>query len=127
MKKNLSDSLNSFFSTEPDAEEKAWEIIHDFYHEILTFMEKNGIKKSELAKRLGKSRSAITQMFNKTPNITIKKLVEIADAVGIEFELKPKEKEITIENNVKEHDFVVNKKQVKRQPSRIPPFINQDL
>ena len=38
-------------------------------------MKKRKISKSSLAKKLGKSRSAVSQMFNKTPNITIKKMV----------------------------------------------------
>ncbi len=45
------------------------------------------ITKAELARRLGKSRSAITQMFNKTPNLTIKKMVEISDAIGFDINI----------------------------------------
>jgi transcriptional regulator with XRE-family HTH domain len=53
-------------------------------------MKERNLKKADLAKRLGKSRAAITQMFNKTPNISVRKMVEIADAVGLEFEIVPK-------------------------------------
>ena len=79
--------VEDFFASPPSANEKAWGIIHDFYHMILTHMEEQGISKSDLAKRLGKSRSAITQMFNKTPNITLKKMVEIADAIGVDIRI----------------------------------------
>jgi transcriptional regulator with XRE-family HTH domain len=79
--------VEDFFASPPSANEKAWGIIHDFYHMILTHMEKQGISKSDLAKRLGKSRSAITQMINKTPNITLKKMVEIADAIGVDIRI----------------------------------------
>ena len=68
---------------------KAWGIIHDFYHLLLTYMDGQGITRAELARRTGKSRSAISQMFNKTPNLTIRKMVEISDAVGLEFSLIP--------------------------------------
>ena len=76
-----------FFASPPSANEKAWGIIHDFYHMILTYMEEQDISKADLAKRLGRSRSAITQMFQKTPNITVKKMVEIADAIGLDLQL----------------------------------------
>ncbi len=89
MKKNskkntapLVDEFADFFSAEPDVNEKAWGLIYDFYHGILTYMEKNDISRSDLAKKLNRSRSAITQMFNKTPNVSLKKMVEIADALN---------------------------------------------
>lgn len=85
------DEFDDFFSSEPDANEKAWGLIHDFYHEILTYMEKNDISRSDLSKKLNRSRSAISQMFNKTPNVSLKKMVEIADALDhnlkISFEM----------------------------------------
>ena len=79
--------VEDFFASPPSANEKAWGMIHDFYHMMLTYMEEQGISKADLAKRLGRSRSAITQMFQKTPNITIKKMVEIADAIGLDMQL----------------------------------------
>ena len=77
-------SMNSliFFSAEPDVTEKAWGLIHDFYHGILIYMEKNNISRSDLATKMNKSRSAISQMFNKTPNVSLKKMVELADALN---------------------------------------------
>ncbi len=83
--KTLNKEIDDFFSQPQTAHQKAWGIIHDFYHQILTFMEENNITKSDLARRLGKSRSAMTQMFNKTPNISILKMVEIASAIGVEL------------------------------------------
>ncbi len=79
--------VEDFFASPPSANEKAWGMIHDFYHMMLTYMEEQGISKADLAKRLGRSRSAITQMFQKTPNITVKKMVEIADAIGVDVQL----------------------------------------
>ncbi len=92
MKKNSQELIadfEAFFAQEPTTADRSWGIIHDFYHYLLTYMDKEGITRAELARRTGKSRSAITQMFNKTPNLTIKKMVEIADAVGLEFSLVP--------------------------------------
>jgi hypothetical protein len=69
---------------------------------VLSYMEEEGISKADLAKRLGKTRSAVTQMFNKTPNITIKKMVEIADAIGIDIE--PNSPQIHLS---KHEDFII--------------------
>jgi len=80
--KNLSKEIDDIFLQDPTLGQKAWDLIHDFYHIILTYMEENNISKAELAKRMSISRSAISQTFNETPNITIKKMVEIADAIG---------------------------------------------
>jgi transcriptional regulator with XRE-family HTH domain len=85
------DDIDIFFSAPPTTNQKAWGLLNQFYHLLLSYMEERNIKKADLAKRLGKSRAAITQMFNKTPNISVKKMVEIADSVGLEFEIVPKE------------------------------------
>ncbi|MFQ5822349.1 MAG: helix-turn-helix domain-containing protein [Candidatus Heimdallarchaeota archaeon] len=92
MRKNSKNSfkdLSDFFAKEPTINQKAWGLIHDFYNLVLTQMEKENITKADLARRLGKSRSAISQMFNKTPNVSIKKMVEIADAVGLDISIVP--------------------------------------
>lgn len=80
--------IDDFFSQPQSENQKAWGKIHDFYHQILTYMEENNIIKADLAKRLGKSRAAISQMFNKTPNITLLKMIEIANAVGVEINIE---------------------------------------
>lgn len=80
-------NVEEFFSSPATAEEKAWGVIHDFYHLLLTYMEAQHISKADLSKRLGKSRSAVTQMFNKTPNISLKKMVEIAEAIGLDIRI----------------------------------------
>jgi len=105
MKKNSRNTLqdiNDFFGSPPTSNQKAWGIINDFYDLALTYMKESKpkeITKAELARRLGKSRSAISQMFNKTPNLTIKKMCEIADAIGFDFnlysdEVFPKEEKV---------------------------------
>ncbi|MFA6618642.1 MAG: hypothetical protein WCT23_06210 [Candidatus Neomarinimicrobiota bacterium] len=52
MKKPLSDlkvKFNDFMLEKPGTEEKAWGMIFDYYHFILTCMEKNNISKTALA------------------------------------------------------------------------------
>lgn len=88
MKENLKNSyvdVDEFFAAPPTTNQKAWGLLNEFYHLVLTYMEKNNITKADLAARLGKSRSAMTQLFNKTPNISLKRVAEIADAIGIEI------------------------------------------
>jgi len=69
MKKNSKSSFQEFekfFGSPPTTNQKAWGIIHDFYNLALTYMKKKEpkeITKADLARKLGKSRSAITQIF----------------------------------------------------------------
>lgn len=84
---NQNSELNALFSREPTAGQKAWGIMHDFYHRLLTYMDNNGISQAQLARASGKSRSAISQMLNKNPNVSIRKLVEIADIIGIDIHI----------------------------------------
>lgn len=99
MKKSLKEkktSLEDIFSSPKSINRKAWDLIHDFYHLVFTHMDKNNISESDLARKLSISRSAVSQMFNKTPNITIKKMVEIASAIGvnIQFNLETGDMEV---------------------------------
>jgi len=87
MNKNLKESINSVFGGKPSTNQKAWGVINQFYHMVIIKMEEDNITRADLARNLGKSRAAISQMFNKTPNISIKKMIEIADAVSLEINL----------------------------------------
>jgi transcriptional regulator with XRE-family HTH domain len=51
-------------------------------------MERDGLSRADLARKLGKSRASVSQMFNKTPNLSIMKMMEIADAVDLDISLK---------------------------------------
>jgi plasmid maintenance system antidote protein VapI len=109
MKKPLKDiekKVNDLLHAELSVEDKAWDIIFEFYHHVLTRMEEQGITQADLARKLGKSRSAISQLLNKTPNISIIRMVEIADAVGLEFSLVPaksKKDQISRSSHVQEY------------------------
>ena len=94
MKVNLKKEYKEFedlFGSPPDIHQKAWDLIHDFYHIVLTYMKEKKISKADLARRLGKSRASISQMFNKTPNLSVKRMTEIADAIGIELKISTKD------------------------------------
>ena len=106
MKKSLKEKktkLEDIFSRPKSDNQKAWDLIHDFYHLVFTYMKNNNISQSKLASNLSISRAAVSQMFNKTPNITVKKMVEIASAIGVNIqfnldtgELEIKEPNVTV-------------------------------
>lgn len=88
MKKSLKEkktNLEDIFSRPKSTNQEAWDLIHDFYHLVFTYMDKMNLSEADLARKLFVSRSAVSQMFNKTPNISIKKMVEIASAIGIKI------------------------------------------
>ncbi|MCK4529716.1 MAG: helix-turn-helix transcriptional regulator [Candidatus Marinimicrobia bacterium] len=87
--KDIEKKVNDLLHAELSTDDKAWDIIFEFYHHVLTRMEEQDITQADLARKLGKSRSAISQLLNKTPNISVIRMVEIAEAVGLEFSLTP--------------------------------------
>ena len=80
--------IENFFAADLTSNQKAWSIIHHFYNLILSEMEKKGIRQVDLAKKLNISPAAVSKLLNKTPNISLKKMVELADSVGLNIELK---------------------------------------
>jgi len=90
MKKNLKNLLknfNDFFEQEPSAKMQSWSLLNDFYHLLLTYMSKNDITQTKLAEKLEVSRSAISQLFNRQPNITLNKISEISNKIGLKLKL----------------------------------------
>ena len=90
MKKSLKYSLrrfNDFFESDPNAKTQSWSLLDDFYHLLLSFMDKNKINQTQLANRLGVSRSSISQLFNRQPNITLNKISEIGSSIGLRLKL----------------------------------------
>jgi len=77
-----------FFAEEETPNQIAWGIIHDFYHEILRYMDANKITQADLSRALGISRSAVSKMFKETPNVTLKRIAEITSALDLEFKVK---------------------------------------
>ncbi|MBN2834138.1 MAG: nucleotidyltransferase domain-containing protein [Candidatus Delongbacteria bacterium] len=116
MKKNSKDiyqDVEDFFNAEPTANEKAWSLIHDFYNLILSEMKVKGIKQIDIANKLGTSKAAVSKMLKNTPNITIKKMVELAEVVGLELKLKTVKKKInkikmfTIKDHIPEKELAL--------------------
>lgn len=95
---NKKTSTNDWFTEEETSLDRAYDTLFEFYHRILTIMDEKGIKKSDLAKKMNKSRSYITQLLNNNLNISILKMVELSDAVGYDIDKR-------IINSMKEKEF----------------------
>lgn len=79
---SLADAFGAPFTVEEEAEFKKLMIVED----LLDLMKKQGIHRSELAKRMGVQPSRITSMLDGTNNFTIETLVRAARAVGATLE-----------------------------------------
>jgi transcriptional regulator with XRE-family HTH domain len=55
---------------------------NELYRQVTEFMEKEGINQSQLAEKLGVSKGYISQVLKGEFNYTLKKLIELAMAVG---------------------------------------------
>jgi len=77
---------------EQELDFKTHSLVLKFMSEIDEEMERQGIKKKDLAAKTGTSASYITQVFTATrlPNHAF--IVRMADALGIDFEVTTKEK-----------------------------------
>ena len=54
----------------------------DLSEQILAVLEDEGLSRADLAERLGVSRQYVTKLLNRTPNLTLRSLAEIAAALG---------------------------------------------
>ena len=69
-----------------NAEEKSYareELSYNVTEDILVILEDMGISKTDLAKRLGKSRSYVTQILSGSRNMTIGTLSDICFVLGV--------------------------------------------
>ncbi|CAM3558773.1 MULTISPECIES: helix-turn-helix transcriptional regulator [Pseudoalteromonas] len=83
-----------FFPEEPNvskAERRAFsreELIFNVTEDLLVKLEELDISKAELARRLGKSKSCITQMLNGSRNMTLGTFSDICFELGFKPEVK---------------------------------------
>lgn len=61
--------------------------ILEFNEKIVAHMTENGISRVELSRRLGVTKAFVTKMLNGNPNLTIKTMMSVADALGCELNL----------------------------------------
>ena len=70
----LSNTEQKFFNRE--------ELIYNVTEDLLVIMEDLGISKKELAKRLGKSKSYVTQILSGSRNMTLRSLSDLCTELG---------------------------------------------
>jgi transcriptional regulator with XRE-family HTH domain len=57
-------------------------LIFDLSEQILAILSQEGLSRADLAARLGVSRQYVSKLINRTPNLTLRSLAEIAAALG---------------------------------------------
>ncbi|GBD99037.1 helix-turn-helix protein [bacterium BMS3Abin07] len=62
-------------------------VILDFTEKIVRKMEEKDISRAELARRLNVSKAFVTKMLNGNPNLTIKTMMSVADALECDLNL----------------------------------------
>jgi transcriptional regulator with XRE-family HTH domain len=67
--------------------EKQEQLLFDATELISRAMEQQGVSKSDLAKRLGKSKAFVTQVLGGQSNMTLRTLSDLASALGYDVEL----------------------------------------
>jgi transcriptional regulator with XRE-family HTH domain len=74
-----------------NAEERAYareELVYNIAEDLLIIMEDNGINKLELSRRLGKSKSYVTQVLSGSRNMTLSTFSDICFALGFKPEVR---------------------------------------
>ena len=64
-----------------DQEFRTEQAIIDFTERVVAAMHERGMSRVELAQRLGVSKAFVTKLLNGNPNLTIRTMVAIADAL----------------------------------------------
>ncbi|HEY2120649.1 MAG TPA: helix-turn-helix transcriptional regulator [Candidatus Acidoferrum sp.] len=67
--------------------EKQEQLLFDATELISRAMEQQGVSKTELAKRIGKSKAYVTQVLGGQTNMTLRTLSDLAAALGYDVEL----------------------------------------
>lgn len=108
-------SRNMFYSSDKkfsDAEEKMFlrsELVYNVTEDILLALESIGVSKKELANRLGKSRSFVTQTLSGSRNLTLKTLSDVAYALGAKVKVSFEPNNEQSENLFNDNDYFVDK------------------
>lgn len=73
--------------TRRSIEDLRYSVATDFLLQIEKRMERDGVRRVDLADRLGVERSYVTQIFNSPPNLSLDTAIRLAHAVGLEVSL----------------------------------------
>lgn len=78
------------FSEEEKLEQRAKLLAFKFLSEVEKAMDREGITRKELAKRIGTSASYITQLFRGDRLLNFNTMAKMEQALGLDFEIKNK-------------------------------------
>lgn len=70
-----------------DATYRAESLYNDITADILAHMNKHGISRAELARRMGVSEARVSQIFGETQNFTLETLARMAAALGLDLKV----------------------------------------
>ena len=74
--------------------QKIWKFTHSFFGIISKRMDGLNMSNKDLADKLGVSKAHISQLMNGKPNISIEKMVKMADAVDLELKITSDEVDV---------------------------------
>jgi len=80
-------------------------LLVDLTEELVAHMDRQDISRAELARRLGVSRAFVTNLLKGSPNLTIKTLVRVAYAAGLNIEISMQPKWLT---NIRKYGFLID-------------------
>ncbi len=63
-------------------------LLYDLTEQVVEAMERSGVSRAQLAEKLGTNRAYITQFLRGKPNTTLRTLVRLAAALGIELQVR---------------------------------------
>lgn len=93
-----------------DVEFRTEEAILGITEKIVELMEKEGINRTDLAKRLGVSKPFITKLLNGNPNMRLKTMVSLAMALNHElnfsFVHRSEQRQVTTPIGISDYEFI---------------------
>jgi transcriptional regulator with XRE-family HTH domain len=83
---------NYLQSIKDDFDFKLEKLSLDVTEKILEIMQKKGVNQTELAQMLDVNKASVSRLLNHGSNITLKRLLSIADTLGCDIEIRIKDK-----------------------------------
>jgi transcriptional regulator with XRE-family HTH domain len=88
-----------------DAEYLVERLLLDINEQIVERMQSRGLRRSELAGRMGVSRAFVTQLLRGNPNITLRTLVKLTNALDLALDVRLAPKHLRLLRAACAHEF----------------------
>lgn len=106
---NVNETDNDFSFPEITEREIACErLVFNTTEDILLAMQDSGVSYAELAKRLGKSKSHVSQILNGTRNMTLRTLADISYVIDCEIKLTIYKNGVDVSHQIMTEDHYVS-------------------